>query len=242
MRNDFHQWTEYFRQNANHFDHIDWKCEEQITDNERVILWNALRQFQHGEYSEGKNLMKYAHALGDEEYLNAIKYFIREEQNHAIILAQFMSKNDIPRLRGYWVDQVLRGLRNLASLENSITVLVTAEFIAAVFYQAIRNVTNSTILTQICDQILSDEEDHLAFQAFTLSRFCEGRNRAFNFVKRQAHRVLTAGTILVVWFGHEKMLIQGGFTFGQFWNAVFQEFDKTYQAVKAHSTPRLVIR
>lgn len=241
MRTDFQQWTNYFRANATHFDHIDWNCEGQITRYEKRLLWDALRQFQHGEYSEGKNLMKYASGLGDREYLTTIKYFIREEQNHAIILAQFMAKNDIPRIKSHWVDDVFRKLRNLASLENSITVLVTAEFIAAVFYQAIRNITSSTILTQICDQILADEEDHLGFQAFTLSKFHQGRNRLINFVMRQAHRVLTAGTILVVWAGHRRMLAEGGFTLAEFWKAVFDEFEKTYAAIKLHAAPRLAI-
>lgn len=242
MRNDFHQWTAYFRQNSDHFSNIDWGCEGQIEHSERQLLWSALRQFQHGEYSEGKNLMKYARALGDEEYLTTIKYFIREEQNHAIVLAQFMAKNDIPRLKSHWVDKVFRGLRNLASLENSITVLVTAEFIAAVFYEAVRNITSSTILTQICDQILADEEDHLAFQAFTISRFYEGRNRLVNSAKRETHRVLTAGTIVVVWASHRDVLTVGGFSFQSFSKAVFAEFEKTYAGVKAHSNPRLAIR
>ncbi|MGG0158230.1 hypothetical protein ABEY11_12450 [Bacillus velezensis] len=47
-------------------------------------------------------------------------------------------------------------------------MLLTAEAIAAVYYDALKNVTGSVCLQSICGQILIDEEQHFEFQAETL--------------------------------------------------------------------------
>ncbi|WP_156734921.1 hypothetical protein [Bacillus velezensis] len=44
-------------------------------------------------------------------------------------------------------------------------MLLTAEAIAAVYYDALKNVTGSVCLQSICGQILIDEEQHFEFQA-----------------------------------------------------------------------------
>ncbi|WP_164672387.1 hypothetical protein [Bacillus velezensis] len=47
-------------------------------------------------------------------------------------------------------------------------MLLTAEVIAAVYYDALKNVTGSVCLQSICGQILIDEKQHFEFQAETL--------------------------------------------------------------------------
>ncbi|MFG3444326.1 hypothetical protein ACGFZ1_06430 [Bacillus velezensis] len=44
-------------------------------------------------------------------------------------------------------------------------MLLTAEVIVAVYYDALKNVTGSVCLQSICWQILIDEEKHIEFQA-----------------------------------------------------------------------------
>lgn len=222
----FTDWTEYYLANRDHFSELDWAFADDLSDAEYELLFETLQQFQRGEYSEGKNLMRYANVLGDTGYLDAVKLFIREEQMHARVLGRFMDANDIPRIQGHWVDSVFRRLRKLASLVNSIRVLLTAEIIAAVFYKALYNASQSGTLRMICRQILSDEEMHINFQAFTLKKFRDEKSvlgRAFDHTFRQ---VLLAGTVGVVWMGHRRVLRAGGYNFGRFWRECFAEFSR----------------
>lgn len=224
---EFLQWTNYFTINKTHFDHINWSEGNQLTTDEKKDLKTSLQQFQRGENSEGENLMRYAKVLGDEEYLNTIKIFIREEQSHAKVLGKFLTLNDIPKIRGHWIDDIFRKLRTLASLENSVLVLITAEIIAVVYYKALRDSSNSTLLQKLCEQILIDEELHINFQSFTLSIFHERRSFFGQWLKESLRKFLMAGTTILVWFTHGKVLKRGNYTFFKFWREVFEEYQRS---------------
>ena len=101
--------------------------------------------------------------------METVKIFIKEEQDHALVLGQFMDMHSIEKIRKDGLDNIFRFLRKLAGLEGTVTVLLTAEIISMIYYQALRNATSSRTLRQICRQILIDEEMHLRFQSFTLS-------------------------------------------------------------------------
>lgn len=227
----FQDWTDYYEANKTHFSRLDWDKADFLTDAEYELLYHSLQQFQHGEYSEGKNLMRYARQLNDPEYLNTIRIFIREEQTHARILGKFMDLNDIPRAKSHWVDKVFRGLRRLSSLENSITVLLTAEIIAAVFYKALRDASHSFTLRAICKQILSDEEMHINFQAFTLKKFHDKKWGITKLFVNTGRRVLLSGTILVVWLTNGRVLRAGNYTLPKFWKECFAEFNRAQSMI-----------
>lgn len=223
---NYHQWHQFFYQNQIHFKEMKWEEETQLSQQELNILTKSLQQFQRGENSEGKSLFKYAKDFNDDGYVDSIKLFIKEEQTHAAVLGKFMAHNDIKRIKSHWVDNVFRKLRRLASLENSVTVLITAEIIAAIYYQALRDATNSINLRKICDQILKDEEMHINFQSYTLSLFYQKKSRFRKMRNRIFHRTLMRGTILVVWLHHRKVYQLGGFSFSRFYRETWKEFKR----------------
>ncbi len=55
-------------------------------------------------------------------------------------------------------------------------VLATAEVLAIPYYTALRDATGSPLLRSICCRILTEEAQHLRFQAFTFWRL--GSRRA----------------------------------------------------------------
>jgi hypothetical protein len=209
-------WKEYFESNQHHFKNINWDAPDSLTGDEKRIITKSIQQFQEGENSEGKHLFQFAKALNDDEYLSCIRLFIKEEHNHAKVLGRFMEKYKIEKAKGHWVDGVFRWLRKLMGLENSIIVLVTAEIISKIYYDALRNATGSALLQKICSQVLQDEDQHIAFQCHTLSLLHEKKNFLSRFISRSWHLFLMTGTILVVWFYHKKcsgkeVIILGGF-------------------------------
>ena len=111
-----------------------------------------------------------------------------------------MNLHNIKQIQSHWVDNCFRWLRKLFTLENSITVLLTAEIIAATYYKALKESTQSKLLGIICNQILKDEEMHLHFQSFCLSYFYRKKNFVHKIFIRKIHKILTLGTIIIVWF------------------------------------------
>jgi hypothetical protein len=212
----YRYWKDYFTANQTHFDQLDWNVADELSAEEKKCIYNSLQQFQKGENSEGKHLYSFAKTFPDPEYFESIKLFIKEEQKHAQVLAKFMELHSIPKIKSHWIDSVFRGLRKFFGLENTIIVLVTAEIIAKVYYRALFQASSSTLLKKICNQILQDEDQHLAFQATTLNHFYHSSPRWKQIITRSWHRILMTGTIFVVWLWHKKVLKSGGSFFSKF--------------------------
>ncbi|MEQ9403644.1 MAG: ferritin-like domain-containing protein [Cyclobacteriaceae bacterium] len=228
----FTNWKEYFETNDSHFSHLDWQMEDCLTKDEKHTISASIKQFQKGENSEGKNLIRYAKAYGDPVYLDTIKLFIREEQTHALVLGKYMQKHGIEKIKQHWVDNIFRGLRKTGTLENSVMVLITAEIIAAIYYKALFRATNSSQLKAICSQILKDEKMHINFQSFTLRQFYSSKNKSSQLLSRGIHRFLMQGTTLVVWFLNRKVLQAGNYSLKSFNRDVFDEFNRSNEMVK----------
>ncbi len=228
----FQQWKEYFLSNQTHFDHIRIAEPDLFCISEQQRFASSLQQFQRGEYSEGKHLLQFAKKNGDAYYTAAIKLFINEEQDHAMILGQFLDKHSIPRIKNHWVDGVFRMLRKLAGIENTISILLVAEIISKVYYKALFNATSSSLLKEICLQILRDEEKHLHFQCCTLNRLQNKKTVAGKFFWQLYLQIILTGTIAVVWKYHQPVLKNGGFSFKSFYQANQNIFHLLLQMIK----------
>ena len=237
---DFSYWKDYFVSNSSHFADINWNEHNHLTKKERELITSSLQQFQKGEQSEGKHLFSFAKTFPDPLYLETIRLFIREEQKHAFVLGNFMDKEGIPRIKQHWVDDVFRRLRKLADLENTITVLITAEIIAKVYYKALKNATNSILLKNLCDQILKDEDQHIAFQSYTMNIFYGEKGKVRRFLGRLWHHILMTGTIVIVWFGHRRVLKAGGYSFSIFFMETMLVFLEAEKQIRKQNTPELV--
>jgi hypothetical protein len=228
----FSSWKEYFEKNKSHFSEIDWAVNDRLTPEEKNCIAESIAQFQKGESSEGKHLFGHAKKYPDPEYLECIKLFIQEEQMHAKVLGQFMDKNKIPRIKKHWVDGIFRWLRKLAGMENTIVVLVTAEIIAKIYYNALKHATTSELLKTICTQILKDEDQHISFQCYTIFKLAEKKKNLGRIIRQTWHLILMLGTIMVVWMTHHEVLKKGGYYFSRFWLETLLVFFETDRAIK----------
>lgn len=228
------EWLEYYQQNAQSLMDIPWEEKGALLSaEEKMIIAASLKEFQLGESSEGRNLTKdaqaYAEKSGDHAYAEAIQLFIAEEQRHARDLARFMKMNGIATVDTTLADTVFRCLRNLwPGLELSVSVLITAEIIAKVYYDVLWEATQSTILRRLCDQILRDELSHVAFQADQLATLRMKRGRVAYSATMAAQRFLYCGTVLVVWVFHRPVIQRGGLKFVDWWASCWREFDEAF--------------
>ena len=208
--------------------HVSCNAAVQLTEKERRTITSSIQQFQLGEGSRGQRLLergqKYGLAVNDPLFAGALDTFIKEEQQHSRYLAAFMQSQSIPLVQKHWVDSVFRKLRGLAGLEMSLTVLVTAEFIAVPYYRALRGATGSPILKLICTRILEDEANHLKFQASMLGRVASARPLAIQHAISMLHRLFLLGTIMVVWIEHRPVFEGADYSFRKFQDETLGEF------------------
>ena len=57
---NYMDWHRHFQNNIHHFDHIDWTSSDHLTSAEKETILTSIQQFQKGENSEGKNLIRFA--------------------------------------------------------------------------------------------------------------------------------------------------------------------------------------
>lgn len=225
----FADFTAYFTANQNRYAGLAWDDPHQLTARELRAVRVSLQTFQRGESSEGHFLYSRAKRLGDADYLAAMRLFIKEEQTHAAVLGRFLDQQNIPRLKGHWLDDIFRGLRRVLSLEHTLRVLLAAEVVAAVYYRALYQATSSGLLQQISRRIVLDEEMHLVFQCVALRQLAAGRGPVLGWVYRQAYRALMAGAGLAAYVNARAMLRAGGYRLGSFLAALADEYARVEQ-------------
>lgn len=236
-------WSEHFEQNLTHMEHISWEEENELSPAERRTIGHSIATFQLGENSEGNSFrragVEYANETGDYEYLNALDMFIKEENRHSAVLGRFMDRNLLPKLQKEWTDSTFRFIRKIAGLNICISVLLTAEIIASVYYRALGRATSSSILQTICDQILIDEANHLVFQAGTLAKQRRNWSPFRRSIFAQLQRVLMAGTIVVVWKEHGKVYRSGGYSFRKMAIETWSSLEKVLTLIEQSAVGRL---
>ncbi len=222
------QWYEYFERNSRNLLPIPWGHPGRLSDPERRCIRRSIQEFQLGETGTGRHFLRraadYARREGDDQYVAALEMFIREEHRHARTLGRFMTSEGIPLTKENTTDGIFRRLRHAAGLDLIISVLVTAEILAKVYYRALRDATSSVVLNALCTQILRDEVAHVRFQVERLALLRRGWNKWRFHGARLLHYVFFAGTMLVVWFNHRPVLQAGGFSIRRYWRTSWREF------------------
>src|SRR5262245_32094588 len=88
------EWCDYFRSNLRRLLDLPWQRGPELTAQEIETLGPSLQEFRLAESSEGNHLKylaaKYACVTGDSDYETDIALFVKEEQRHSRLLAEFL--------------------------------------------------------------------------------------------------------------------------------------------------------
>ena len=167
--------------------------------------------FQVGESGTGGHLFEAA----DRErvpawYLQDLRTFVAEEQEHARLLAPVLASLGQPLRDGHWTDRVFVALRRLKSLRTEVLTLLVAELIALRYYAALRDGIDDPVLADVFARIHADELRHLEFLAATLPhRLARFRPPVAGAV-RLLWNVLVTGTSVMVAVDHGSVLRAAG--------------------------------
>jgi len=211
------QWLNYFEHNRRHRDDIAWESAIQIPQNLIAPLISSLQKFQVGESGEGRHLRKQAATTHDATYQAAIDLFIKEEQEHARLMACVLQKLNAPLLTRHWSDGCFILLRRLFGLHHELLVLLIPEIIAKRYFRALQDAFTDPILRAVFSQILRDEGGHLGFHVDFLQRALAPLSLPARATLRLLWRWAFRAACLVMILDHRAILRGTGVSLPTFW-------------------------
>lgn len=231
------EWIGYFQVNSIK-QRVDWSVAASIRHEEKIKILQSMQAWQLGETSDGAHLLasakKYADRIGDSDYCEAVKLFIKEEQKHGNNLGRYLDLIGEKRIKSNWGDTLFRKVRYFnTSMELWTIAVITVESTAQVFYQSLKAASGCTLLKQICTDILIDEAFHIDFQMQRMTIIFSGKTAAGRSISYLLYRFFYFTVILIVWFGHQKAFKAGGIGFKKFIKIMRLKFRKTIQKLKS---------
>jgi hypothetical protein len=224
-------WLAYFEYNRANRREIPWDTKIELPTGMIVPLIRSLQRFQVGESGEGRHLRKQAATTGDPIYERCIDLFIKEEQEHARLMAGVLKRLDAGLLQSHWSDGCFILLRHLFGLDQELLVLLMPEMIAKRYFRAVHDASNNPVLQAVCGQIMHDEEGHLAFHVDYLQKSLAGMSIVSRFVLRGVWRILFRLSCLVVIVDHGGILREARVSPLKFWWDCGLIFDEVAAAI-----------
>ncbi|MDO3625554.1 ferritin-like domain-containing protein [Mucilaginibacter sp. BT774] len=228
-------WIGHFKANALE-KRVNWALKPHITPEEICTILPSLQAWQLGETSEGKHLIaastKYAHAIGDLPYIEAVKLFIKEEQKHGNNLGLYLDRIGQPRVTKNWGDSLFRRVRYFnTNMEIWTLAVIVVESTAQIFYQALKDATHCELLKQICNDILIDEAYHITFQTERLAIIYEGKSNFSKAWRRVVYKNFFYMTATLVWIAHRKLFKAGGNSFDLYSRKMEHKYLRTLRKI-----------
>jgi hypothetical protein len=199
-------WVEYFEGNRSERINIPWELGVQVAPRLRATLASSLQRFQIGESGDGSHLRRVAARTGDRQYALAVAAFVREEQEHATILAEVLRCLDAPLLERHWSNGCFRLICLVSGLRTELLVLLVAEIVAKRYYGLLFESVPDPVIGAICRQILRDEDGHIAFHCDALRPMLARLPVPAQWALRTAWRAFFGVVCLLVGYDHRVLL------------------------------------
>ncbi|HVU28589.1 MAG TPA: ferritin-like domain-containing protein [Verrucomicrobiae bacterium] len=224
-------WLNYFEHNHVNRLPIPWERGIRVEPHLCAPLIRSLQKFQLGESGEGRKLKSHARKTGDAIYAAAIDLFIKEEQEHARLMAEILRQLDAPLIKKHWSDACFIFLRQLFGLHQELMVLLLPEMIAKRYFRVLYDGTRDEVLRAVFERIAQDEDGHLAFHVEYLRRAFEKMSFTKKILALIIWRIIFRATCIVVMFDHQKVLRAVNMNPRQFWNDCGQIFDEVVAGI-----------
>ncbi|MEU4212430.1 ferritin-like domain-containing protein [Streptomyces sp. NPDC026206] len=212
----FAEWTEHFVAEAERRRQAGdpgWATGAALPE----AVWRSLQRFQAGEDGDGANLISKADAAGDDDYAEAVRLFVAEEQNHARLLALLLAAGGRTTIDTCWSDRAFVRLRRLLGLRMELLTLMVAELVAVRYYRAVRDGSDDPLVSEVAARILADEERHIPFHCRRLrASVAELPGRPLRRLTMTGWRGLMLGATLFVSLDHGSALGRLGVSRGRF--------------------------
>jgi hypothetical protein len=210
------QWLHYYRANRLHRPEPEWNLPCALPDDLRRRLGVSLSHFQLGETGGGSFLFKGASKKCDADDLEALEMFVKEEAEHARLLAELVQRLGGKLVKRHWSHRLFKLARRAGGFHFEIQMLLTAEIVGTAYYGMINQGVQDAPLNAALGLMLRDEANHVAFhldRLKTLWRDWLPLERAAWELQFQA---LILAALRAAWLDHGRCLRGLNFTWDEF--------------------------
>ena len=232
-------WLAYFQQNRLERWEPDWELPVSSPLALTHKVAKSLSHFQLGESGEGSFLLAKARRSysEDPDYCAALNLFIKEEQEHARLLARLVRRFEGRLVTRHWTHSLFRLLRRTLGATFELQVLVIAELVGTSYYRLLRRHMADPVVAQVCDLLLRDEARHVEFHR---DRFAADQ-RAWLPLERAVwafqFQVIFFGAATVAWMDHGRALRAAGGSRREFLDEARGECIRLLDAVAIPAAP-----
>jgi len=161
-------------------------------------------------------LLREAAKESDAEDLAALGLFVREENEHARLLACLVQRFGGKLVHRHWTHRLFKIARRAGGFRFEIQMLLTAEMVGTAYYEMVNAGTDDTALTAALGLMLRDEASHVAFHLDRLRL----RWRTYLPLERTLwslqFQLLLLAALRVAWLDHGPCLRAFGYTWRDF--------------------------
>ncbi|SRR5216683_1060667 len=202
-----------------------------------AALGPSVATFQLGESGTGEHLLAAASSAGTTpDYIEALRLFVIEEQEHARLLELVLRELKVePRTR-HWSDTVFVQVRRLHSLRTEVLVLLVAEVIALNYYSSLCEGVEDPSLADLFRRIHDDEIVHVRFHTDTLPRHLDRFPTVVLVMVRLAWSGVVTAASVVVALDHGSLLRRVGVNRREFLRRTWTDRSQISQLLFGSST------
>jgi hypothetical protein len=211
-----HRWLRHYRTNSLNRPEPDWNSTCALSDRLRRDLGVSLSHFQLGETGGGTFLIREALGQCDAEDLEALQLFVREEGEHARLLARLVERMGGRLVKRHWSQRLFKVARRAGGFHFEIQMMLTAELVGTAYYEMIDRGVKDGPLNAALGLMLRDEASHVAFhldrQKLRWSEWLPLERAAWEL----QFQILVLAALRAAWLDHGRCLRSLGFTWDDF--------------------------
>ncbi len=210
------KWLRHFHINCLNRLEPEWSRPCLLPGDLREALSISLSHFQLGETGSGSCLFREAAGKCDPDDIGALELFVKEEGEHARLLARLVERLGGRLIRRHWTHRLFKLVRQAGGFHFEIQALLTGEIVGTAYYQMIHEAVQDEPLNAALNLMLSDEASHIAFH---LDRQ-KARWREWLPLERSAwelqFQLIVLFALRAAWLDHGPCLHRLGFTWSDF--------------------------
>ena len=236
-------WLNYYQSNRQNRPEPKWNLPSPLEPHHQRALSRSLSHFQLGETGSGTFLLERAcrQVSNDPVYLDALRFFIAEEGEHARLLERLVIRFGGATIHRHWTHGLFRLIRHALGFRFEIQVLLIAELVGTAYYRLIRARTRDPVLDDTCSLLLRDEAQHVEFHAQWLGTMLSRLLPVEAGIWRTQFQVLFSAAALVAWIDHRPALIASGSDRKEFFRESRQECIRFLHRLQANATEQITL-
>jgi hypothetical protein len=204
-------WLRHYQANRLNRPEPEWGQPCALPVDLREMLAISLSHFQLGESGGGSFLIREASGTCDADDLAALDLFVKEEAEHARLLARLVQRLGGRLIRRHWTHRLFKLARRAGGFHFEIQMLLTAEIVGTAYYELVDRGVHDAPLHAAIGLMLRDEASHVAFHLDRL----KARWRDWLPVERTVWELQFQALILLAvraaWLDHGRCLRALGF-------------------------------